>query len=125
MANAFVTTQAADASAALAEAHARYTEECGLSECMEVRVPPAASREWLEDLVRRIVYHCDCRGLDVPRCAGVFVAFFHDDRVDCVAASTVLAFAGPHLNVRAGELLARYGTRESHQANQLAAPEAR
>lgn len=116
LANAFFSAPAEDATRALAEAHDRFTDETGLpARALEVVVPAAVTRRWLDALARSIVYPCECTGLDVPRCPGVFVAFFRRGRVHCVAAATVLAFVGPILDVRPDELSGRYGTQESHR----------
>ena len=117
-ARAFLTAEAVRATPAIAEARA---EASGRS--WEIVVPAEPDATWLaETLLRKLVYFCEATRAPLPACGNVFVSFFAADRLCCVAASDVVAFACDTLGVTAEELVRRYGTGEVRHA--LRGPEA-
>lgn len=125
LAQAFLTAEAAKANSALAEAR-----EQADGRSWEIIVPldpgqqssePAArtscDRAWFEEtLLRKLVYFCESTRAPLPACAGVFVSFFAGDRLCCVDAARVIAFACETLAVTSEELVRRYGTGEVRHA---------
>ncbi|MFT3765167.1 MAG: STAUR_1299 family protein [Minicystis sp.] len=112
LARAFLTAEAARATAALGEAR----EQSG-GRSWEIVVPPEPDLAWLEGtLLRTLVYFCEATRAPLPACAGVFVSLFAGDRLCCVRAAEVIRFACDTLGVSPEELVRRYGTGEVRHA---------
>jgi hypothetical protein len=112
LARAFVTAAAVDANAALDDARAQAN-----GRSFEIVVPPAPDAAWLEGtLLKKLVYFCETTRAPLPACGNVFVSFFADERLCCVAASDVIAFAGEALGLSVEEMVLRYGTGEVRHA---------
>jgi hypothetical protein len=112
LARAFLTAEAARANEAIEEARG---ESRGRN--WEVVVPAEPDADWLsETLLRRLVYFCESTRAPLPGCGNVFVSFFAGDRLCCVTAAEVIAFACETLAVSAEELVRRYGTGEVRHA---------
>ncbi|APR85025.1 Hypothetical protein A7982_10374 [Minicystis rosea] len=111
-ARAFLDAEAVRANVALAEARERSG-----GRNWEMVVPPEPDLAWLDGtLLKKLVYFCDATRAPLPACAGVFVSFFAGDRLFCVEASDVIAFACETLGVTADELVRRHGTGEVRHA---------
>jgi hypothetical protein len=109
---AFLTADAASATAALDEAR-------GIAggRSYEVVVPPRPDLGWLEGtLVSRLVYFCESTRAPLPACGGVFVSLFAGDRLHAVLAADVIAFACEALGASPDELVRRHGTGEVRHA---------
>ena len=118
LARAFFTAEATRATVALGEARALSS-----GRSWEIIVPAEPDTTWLtETLLRKLVYFCDATRAPLPGCGDVFVSFFAGDRLCCVAAADVIAFAMETLGVSAEDLVKRYGTGEVRHA--LRGPEA-
>lgn len=112
LARAFLTADAARANAALAEAR-----EQSSGRSWEIVVPAAPDAAWLEDvLVRKLVYFCEATRAPLPGCGNVFVSLFTGDRLSCVPAADVIAFAVETLGLPVEELVRRFGTGEVRHA---------
>jgi len=112
LARAFFTAEAARANEALAEAR-----EQADGRSWEIVIPPEPDLAWLEGtLVSKLVYFCEATRAPLPACAGVFVSFFAGDRLCCLEAAEVIAFACEALAVTADELVRRHGTGEVRHA---------
>jgi hypothetical protein len=111
-ARAFLTADAAQANAALDEARSLAG-----GRSYEVVVPAEPDAAWLEGtLLRKLVYFCEATRAPLPACGDVFVSLFHGDRLSCVPASELVAFACAALSVSAEQLVERYGTGEVRHA---------
>jgi hypothetical protein len=111
-ARAFLTADAAQANAALDEARSLVG-----GRSYEVVVPAEPDAAWFEEtLLRKLVYFCEATRAPLPGCGDVFVSLFHGDRLSCVPASELVAFACAALSVSASELVKRYGTGEVRHA---------
>jgi hypothetical protein len=109
---AFFTAEALRATPALAEAR-----EQSNGKSWEIVVPADPDHAWLEEtLLRKLVYFCETSRAPLPACKGVFVSFFAGDRLYCVEAAIVIAFACEALSVTSEELVRRYGTGEVRHA---------
>jgi hypothetical protein len=108
LARAFFTAEAARATEALGEARAQVE-----GRSWEIVVPSAPDAAWLEGaLLAKLVYFCESTRAPLPGCGNVFVSFFAGDRLCCVAAADVVAFAGEALGLTTDEMVKRYGTGE-------------
>ena len=84
---------------------------------IEILVPERADERWLrEQVLQPIVYYCDSTGMAVPGCAGMFASLFRDDKVYCVRAATVIAWACAELGIDVDRLEQEYGLDESEHA---------
>lgn len=113
--DAFVVADAHKANAVLADAREVFASRhpSGKAFSYEAIVPDPPTRAWLTDvLLKKLVYHCESTRSPLPECRGVFVSFFVDDRLHCVAADRVVAFACELLETTPEALVARYGTGE-------------
>lgn len=117
-ARAFLAVDAARATEALVGARAEVAAGGAVrARSYEAVVPEGADRGWFEDtFLRRLVYFCESARAPLPQCAGVFVSFFAGDRLHCVAASEVIAFAGEVLGASPDDLVRRFGTGEVRHA---------
>jgi hypothetical protein len=115
---AFHTSDVTDATRAIEEARARFSEVAKLDGfSFEVVVPSAVDGDWVLDrVIRPLVYFCESRGAPPPACPGVFVSLFVGSRVHCVVGAEVLAWASRELGVSIPELHARYGLEERDTA---------
>ena len=112
LARAFFTAAAARAPAALGEARAQVD-----GRSWEIIVPGEPDAAWLESaLLAKLVYFCETTRAPLPGCGNVFVSFFAGDRLCCVAAAEVVAFAGEALGLSTDEMVKRYGTGEVRHA---------
>jgi hypothetical protein len=112
LARAFFTAGAADATAALDEARALSS-----GRSWEIVVPAEPDAAWLEGtLLKKLVYFCETTRAPLPGCGDVFVSFFAGERLFCVAAADVIAFAGEALGLSTDEMVARHGTGEVRHA---------
>jgi hypothetical protein len=66
--------------------------------------------------MRKLVYFCEATRAPLPGCGDVFVTFFAGDRLACVRAADVVAFACEALAVTSEELVKRHGTGEVRHA---------
>lgn len=112
--DAFLVADATRANDALAEARASFADApAAKSFSYEVLVPERPDRRWLEArLLPRLVYHCESTRSPLPLCQGVFVSLFIGDRLHCVSAERVVAFACEVLGTTPEGLVARFGTGE-------------
>jgi hypothetical protein len=111
-ARAFMTTEAARATPALAEAR---DENSG--RFYEVIVPPEPDVAWFEgSLIGKLVYHCEATRAPLPGCGNVLVAFFVGDTLHGVRAADVIAFACEALGTSPASLVERFGTGEVRHA---------
>ena len=79
----------------------------------EVVVPPEPELAWLADtLLPPFIYHCETRRAPLPECGAVFVSAFVGERLFCVAAAEVIAFAADLLKQSWEELVELHGTGE-------------
>ncbi len=126
---AFLSGEAREANTLLAEARERCAALAPGARSVfsyEVVVPDAAGEAWLaETLLPRLVYHCESRRAPLPECAGVFVSAFVGDRLFCVFAADVIAFAREALGLDDAALVAAYGTGEVRHALRPPAPSPR
>jgi hypothetical protein len=111
---AFFTTEVSNAFDALDHGHATFEkvyDRPGIS--FEVLLPPSPDDEWVRRrLVGALLYHCQSTGVPVPLCPGVFVSLFLGERLYCVSAYDVLAWAARELHETPDQWLALYGTHE-------------
>lgn len=112
--DAFLVADATRANPALADARERFAAGPeGKSFSYEALVPDPPTRVWFEaTLLRRLVYHCESTRSPLPRCQGIFVSFFAGERLYCVPAERVIAFACELLGQTPEALVERYGTGE-------------
>lgn len=83
----------------------------------EIVVPENADQEWFEErLLAHLVYHCESTRAQLPECAGVFVSMFVGEKLYCVSAQSVIAFARELLSVDDRALVERFGTGEVRHA---------
>ncbi len=107
---AFLIARAVDANATLASARELRG---GRAFSFEAVVPEGADERWLRDeLLPKLVYHCESRGAALPACGGVFVSFFVGDELRCVDAAEVIVQACAALGTTPAELTLRHGTGE-------------
>ena len=111
---AFLVADAHRANGALAEARAQFAHDpSAKSFSYEVLVPEDPGRAWFEDrLLARLVYHCESSRSPLPACPGVFVSLFVGERLHCVAADKVVAFACALMDTTPEGLVDRFGTGE-------------
>ncbi len=111
---AFLVADATRANSALAEARAQFaTDPSAKSFSYEVMVPEDADQAWFEGrLLARLVYHCESTRSPLPACQGVFVSLFIGDRLHCVAADKLVAFACERMGTTPEGLVERFGTGE-------------
>lgn len=77
----------------------------------------APDDQWVaEKLLHPLIYFCESEGATLPRCGGVVVALFVDDRLYAITAEDVLQWGSDVLGVSAEQLSARYGTHERDTA---------
>lgn len=113
LARAFHSAEASHANVAIAEAR----EKLGEARSYEVLVPDRPDDDWLsEGFLKKLVYFCESTRAPLPGCPGVFVSFFAGDRLHCVLASEVIAFACDRLATTSEDLVRRYGTGEVRHA---------
>jgi hypothetical protein len=111
-ARAFLTADAAQANTALDEARSLTG-----GRSWEALVPPEPDEAWLDGtLLHKLVYYCEATRAPLPECGDVFVSFFHGDRLSCVHATEVIAFARAALSVSTEDLVLRHGTGEVRHA---------
>jgi hypothetical protein len=115
---AFLEDEARHATEAIDRAHAMLAQAANLAGFnFELSIPDGADDRWLEEqLVRALVYLCQSRGTPPPACAGVFVSLYVGERLYCILAAEVVAWASEQLHVSEDELADRYGTHETGAA---------
>lgn len=115
---AFFVDDAMRATAAIEDAREQImaTDRVGAFS-LEVVVPPQPDETWLrEHVVRPIIYYCSSSGMAIPGCSGMFVTFFRDNKVYCVRAAQVVAWASKELGTDVDLLIEEYGTGETEHA---------
>jgi hypothetical protein len=117
-AEAFFTCEPTNASEAIDEARGRFSDAAKMDGfSYEVSAPERPDREWLiEGLVRPLIYFCESSGAPLPACPGVFVSLFVGQRLFCIVAAEVIAWAGALLGEEVKDLGVLYGTHESDTA---------
>lgn len=122
LARAFLTADVRRANEALGEAREQFAGPGDRAFSWEVMVPPEPDATWLaEGLLSRLVYHCESSKAPLPGCAGVFVSFFIEETLYCVAATEVVAFGAARLGLPIEALVARWGTGERRTAGPVLA----
>ena len=115
---AFYVEQVQNATEAIERAREEFvaaTKTGGRS--LEVVVPPEPDEAWAQErLLHPLVYYCESEGTPLPRCPGVFLSLFVGDRLHCVAAADILAWAEQRFGLSADEMRERYGTHERETA---------
>ena len=111
---AFFHADVESATLAIEQARARFSEEAQLDGfSFEVVVPELADEAWLAgQLVGPLVYFCQSLGAPPPACPGIFVSLFAGQKLHCVIAAEVIAWAGRELGMSTDDLIERYGTHE-------------
>ncbi|MEW5852047.1 MAG: STAUR_1299 family protein [Myxococcota bacterium] len=113
----FYVAPASKGTAALAEAGERFRATHGPDRFNYELVAPAhPDAGWLENVMRRLAYHCHSLDVPVPECAGVFVSVFYEDRMYAVTAKTFLETAAMILDVDLEDLALLAGAGEKRDA---------
>ncbi len=125
-ARAFLAGEAREANALIQqarEAFASLTLERGgvigdpfSYEVVVPEVPEDADPWFGQTFLPRLIYHCETRRAPLPECGAVFVSAFVGERLHCVAASEVIAFATGLLELEWETLVERHGTGEVRHA---------
>jgi hypothetical protein len=88
-----------------------------LARTYELVLPPAATFDsFLQDQVRKLVYHLESIGAHPPRAAGVVICLFAGDRLHFIHAGELLEMICRLLAIAPVELVRRYGTGERRTA---------
>jgi hypothetical protein len=111
---AFYSAEASRATAAIAEARDAVSAAGRVDGySIEVVVPDEVDEQWLrERVLHPLIYFCQSTGVPAPACPGVFLTFFHGDRLSCVLGAEVIAWAARELGEGEQALIDEYGTGE-------------
>ena len=114
----FVSEGGRNATLALGQALDRYRELFKTEgEAFELTAPQNIDAAWVrERLVGSLVYFCESKGTPLPKCGNVFVALWVGDKLHCIRAADIIAWAVQTLGMTVEEMDKHFGTHEVETA---------